>query len=228
MHSNKMKGLRNYATPVSTIKKANTAEQWRILVNFSCGTRRQDESQNPYTILLLLSRDICCIVILVILTVLPDTVISSFRFIFLLVYRSPPTMEKGPVSCLPTTPKMSKPRKVIEDALENQNPELDLADKGVVSFEEMPGLSECTNFKHFLIWKLVSCLRLPYKDISCSPPQRRLPNSQQFTVNRLIYLRLERSIFVCFRWKNSSKFVYYEADGLIEILKNITIILEPS
>lgn len=68
------------------------------------------------------------------------------------VNRSPPTMENGPVSCLPTTPKMSKVKKVIEDALENQNPELDLADKGVISFEEMPGLSECTKFKQFLIW----------------------------------------------------------------------------
>lgn len=75
-------------------------------------------------------------------------------------------MENGPVSCLPTTPKMSKAKKVIEEALENQNPELDLADKGVVSFEEMPGLSECTKFKHFLIRKLVSYLLIPYKDMS--------------------------------------------------------------
>jgi len=75
-------------------------------------------------------------------------------------------MENGPVSCLPTTPKMSKAKKVIEEALENQNPELDLADKGVVSFEEMPGLSKCTKFKHFLLWKLVSYLQSPYKDIS--------------------------------------------------------------
>lgn len=74
-------------------------------------------------------------------------------------------MENGPVSCLPTTPKMSKAKKVIEEALENQNPELDLADKGIISFEEMPGLSECTKFKHVLLWKLVSYLHLPYKDI---------------------------------------------------------------
>lgn len=67
-------------------------------------------------------------------------------------------MENGPVSCLPTTPKMSKAKKVIEEAQENQNPELDLADKGVVSFEEMPGLSECTKIKHFLLRKLVSYL----------------------------------------------------------------------
>jgi len=75
-------------------------------------------------------------------------------------------MENGPVSCLPTTPKMSKAKKVIEEALENQNPELDLADKGVVSFEEMPGLSKCTKFEHFLLWKLVSYLLSPYKDTS--------------------------------------------------------------
>lgn len=130
-----------------------------------------------------LNRDICCVVVLVTLTIRFDTIISSFRFIFFLpVHHSPPTMEKGPVSCLPTTPKMSKPRKVIEDALENQNPELDLADKGVISFEEMPGLSECTNFKHFLIWKLVSCLRLPYKDIPCSLPQH-LPSDHQYFSN---------------------------------------------
>lgn len=87
-----------------------------------------------------------------------DTVISLIIYYFNsftcdCVYRSPPTMENGPVSCLPTTPKMSKVKKVIEDALENQNPELDLADKGVASFEEMPGLSECTKFEHFLLWK---------------------------------------------------------------------------
>lgn len=95
-----------------------------------------------------------------------DNVISLFRFRFLRVNRSPPTMENGPVSCIPTTPKMSKAKKVIEDAQENQNPELDLADKGVISFEEMPGLSECTKFKHFLIWRLVSYLHLPYLGIS--------------------------------------------------------------
>jgi len=94
-----------------------------------------------------------------------DSLISIF-ISFLRVYLSPPIMENGPVSCLPTTPKMSKAKKVIEEALENQNPELDLADKGVVSFEEMPGLSECTKFKHFLLWKLVSYLQSPYKDIS--------------------------------------------------------------
>ncbi|KAJ8866278.1 hypothetical protein PR048_032121 [Dryococelus australis] len=37
---------------------------------------------------------------------------------------------------------MSKAKKVIDEAKEIQNPELDLADKGIASFEEMPGLCE--------------------------------------------------------------------------------------
>jgi len=102
---------------------------------------------------------------MVTLTISFDNIISII-ISFLRKYHSPPIMENGPVSCLPTTPKMSKAKKVIEEALENQNPELDLADKGVVSFEEMPGLSKCTKFKHFLLWKLVSYLLAPYKDIS--------------------------------------------------------------
>lgn len=51
-------------------------------------------------------------------------------------------MNEAPVSCLPTNAKMSKSKKVIDEAKEIQNPELDLADKGIVSFEEMPGLCE--------------------------------------------------------------------------------------
>lgn len=50
-------------------------------------------------------------------------------------------MNQAPVSCIPNT-KMSKARKVIDEAKEIQNPELDLADKGIASFEEMPGLCE--------------------------------------------------------------------------------------
>lgn len=50
-------------------------------------------------------------------------------------------MEQTPVSCLPTNAsRMSKARKVLEEAKEIQNPELDLSDKGVSTFEEMPGL----------------------------------------------------------------------------------------
>jgi hypothetical protein len=37
---------------------------------------------------------------------------------------------------------MSKAKKVIDEAKEIQNPELDLMDKGISSFEEMPGLCE--------------------------------------------------------------------------------------
>lgn len=49
-------------------------------------------------------------------------------------------MNKAPVSCLPTNPKMSRAKRAIEEAKEIKNPELDLADKGVSTFEEMPGL----------------------------------------------------------------------------------------
>lgn len=49
-------------------------------------------------------------------------------------------LEQSPVSCLPTNGKMSKVKKVIEEAKQIQNPELDLVDKNVVSFEEIPGI----------------------------------------------------------------------------------------
>lgn len=51
-------------------------------------------------------------------------------------------MNQAPVSCIPNS-KMSRAKKVIDEAKEIQNPELDLADKGIASFEEMPGLCEC-------------------------------------------------------------------------------------
>lgn len=35
---------------------------------------------------------------------------------------------------------MSKAKKVIEEAKENNNPEIDLVDKGVSSLDEIPGL----------------------------------------------------------------------------------------
>lgn len=35
---------------------------------------------------------------------------------------------------------MSKAKRVIEEAKEISNPELDLVDKGITTFEEMPGL----------------------------------------------------------------------------------------
>ena len=52
-------------------------------------------------------------------------------------------MEQAPVSCIPNA-KMLKAKKIIDEAKEIQNPELDLADKGIASFEEMPGLCECS------------------------------------------------------------------------------------
>lgn len=50
-------------------------------------------------------------------------------------------MNQAPVSCIPAG-KMSKAKKVLDEAREIQNPELDLADKGISTFEEMPGLRE--------------------------------------------------------------------------------------
>lgn len=38
---------------------------------------------------------------------------------------------------------MSKAKKVLDEARETQNRELDLVDKGIVSFEELPGLCKC-------------------------------------------------------------------------------------
>jgi hypothetical protein len=49
-------------------------------------------------------------------------------------------MDQGPVSCIPNTSKMSKAKKVLDESREIQNPELDLADKAISSFEETPGL----------------------------------------------------------------------------------------
>jgi len=49
--------------------------------------------------------------------------------------------QTAPVSCIPAG-KMSKAKKVLDEAREIQNPELDLADKGIATFEEMPGLRE--------------------------------------------------------------------------------------
>lgn len=49
-------------------------------------------------------------------------------------------MNEAPVSCLPNASKMSKAKKVIEEARDTHNPEVDLVDKGVSSFDELPGL----------------------------------------------------------------------------------------
>ena len=51
-------------------------------------------------------------------------------------------MSQAPVSCIPAAGKMSKAKRVLDEARESQNPELDLADKAVASFEDLPGLRE--------------------------------------------------------------------------------------
>lgn len=50
---------------------------------------------------------------------------------------------QAPVSCLPVSSKMSKAKKVLDEARETQARELDLVDKSIGSFDEMPGLCEC-------------------------------------------------------------------------------------
>lgn len=49
-------------------------------------------------------------------------------------------MNQTQVSCIPNATKMSKTKKVLDEAREINNPELDLADKGIASIEEMPSL----------------------------------------------------------------------------------------
>lgn len=49
-------------------------------------------------------------------------------------------MSQSTVSCLPVGTKMSKGKKVLDEARETQNREIDLVDKGISSFEELPGL----------------------------------------------------------------------------------------
>lgn len=49
-------------------------------------------------------------------------------------------MNQGPVSCLSMNNKMSKAKKALDEAREIQARELDLVDKNVFSFDELPGL----------------------------------------------------------------------------------------
>ena len=49
-------------------------------------------------------------------------------------------MDSGPVSCNFVGSKAMKPKKVLEEAREIRNPELDLVEKGISAFEELPGL----------------------------------------------------------------------------------------
>lgn len=55
-------------------------------------------------------------------------------------------MNGAPVSCLPVNSKISKAKKVLEEAREIQNKELDLVDKNVSTFEELPGVCEYISF----------------------------------------------------------------------------------
>lgn len=66
-------------------------------------------------------------------------------------------MNEGPVSCLPMNSKMSKVKKALEEARETHTRELDLVDKNVISFDEMPGLCKFTtkyvgNAQNYHIW----------------------------------------------------------------------------
>ncbi|KRT78254.1 hypothetical protein AMK59_8152, partial [Oryctes borbonicus] len=70
-------------------------------------------------------------------------------------------MNQTPVSCIPNSSKMSKAKKVLEEAREIKNPELDLADKGISSFEEMPGLLNMLN---------ITRLTLSHNKIKSIPP----------------------------------------------------------
>jgi hypothetical protein len=57
-------------------------------------------------------------------------------------------MNEAPVSCIPATGKMSKTKKIIDEARDLLNPELDLADKALTNFEEMPGLRESSFYPY--------------------------------------------------------------------------------
>lgn len=68
-------------------------------------------------------------------------------------------MNQGPVSCLPMNNKMSKVKKALEEAHETRTRELDLVDKNVVSFDEMPGLCKFS--------KVLKCPYMDKKNQSC-------------------------------------------------------------
>ncbi|KAF6206914.1 hypothetical protein GE061_018150 [Apolygus lucorum] len=70
-------------------------------------------------------------------------------------------MDGAPVSCIPTNQKMSKAKKIIDEAREIQNPELDLAEKGIASFDEMPGLFNMMN---------ITRLTLTHNKLKSVPP----------------------------------------------------------
>lgn len=66
-------------------------------------------------------------------------------------------MNQGPVSCLPVNPKMSKAKKVLDEARELKIQELDLVDRNISTFDELSGLRKfffffCEIKLVFLIW----------------------------------------------------------------------------
>lgn len=57
-----------------------------------------------------------------------------------------------PVSCLPVSAtKMSKAKKVLDEARDTQNREIDLVEKGISTFEELPGLREYSPSERILV-----------------------------------------------------------------------------
>ncbi|GBM50157.1 hypothetical protein AVEN_50054-1 [Araneus ventricosus] len=59
------------------------------------------------------------------------------------------TADTHPTSCnFLEFNKMSKVKKILDDAREQNNPEIDLVDKGITSFEEMPALSNWVVVKY--------------------------------------------------------------------------------
>lgn len=90
-------------------------------------------------------------------------------------------MDQAPVSCYPVA-KMSKAKRVLEEARDSQNPELDLADKSIVNFEEMPGLRELWHF-FYLFSRLVAAVALPNL-ATCSRAHFFLSSSTSYDVIR--------------------------------------------
>lgn len=69
------------------------------------------------------------------------------------------------MSCLPLNSKMSKVKKALDEAQEAQVRELDLVDKNVVSFDEMPALCEYLTVKQYIDDRIHSSIyRIAYDD----------------------------------------------------------------
>lgn len=69
--------------------------------------------------------------------------VCSSRSVVLLIKKFPNKifeMNQGPVSCLPVNPKMSKAKKVLDEARELKIQELDLVDRNISTFDELSGL----------------------------------------------------------------------------------------